>query len=105
MLQRKSIIILLFCLYSTNAYSADKAGFDEICKIYTESVNSSMTKEQLSDYIFDNIKNRVNLADALDAHNAIFNLEPAKRYSIFKQSAEFSLKHSWDCEAMKSLLK
>jgi hypothetical protein len=105
MFNPKFIFILLFCIYSINAYPENEAGFDEICKIYTEALNSSMTKEQLSEYIFDNVKTRVNSIDALEAHAVVFNLDPAKRYSIFKQSAELSLKHNWGCEPIKILMK
>lgn len=106
MFNRKFLLVLLFCFFSTSTHSSvEQTGFDEICKIYTEALNSSMQKEQMSRYIFDNVKNRVNSVDALEAHSAVFNLDPAKRYLIFKQSAELSLKHIWDCEAVKQLMK
>ena len=82
-----------------------KNGFVTICDIYTEAINSSMNKEQLSDYIFSNIKNRISDKDALEAHDVIFQLEPAKRYLIFKESAEYSLKKSWNCESVKKLME
>ena len=102
---KKLVLITFFLTYSICAYAEDTAGFDEICKIYTEAKNSSMPKRQLSDYIFDNIEQRVTSVDALEAHGAVFNLEPARRYSIFKQSAELSLKRDWNCEAVKELMK
>lgn len=95
-------IVLL--LLSLNAVAAENTGFDEICRIYTEAQNSSMAGEQLSTYIFDNIEQRVTLEDARDAHEIVFQLEPAKRYDIFKQSAELVLKHPWDCPAAKNLM-
>jgi len=105
---RKLIQAILICAYSLCAHAAEStnnvSGFDTICQIYTEAVNSSMTKEQLSHYIFNNVESRVKSTDALEAHTAVFNLEPARRYSIFKQSAEYSLKKKWDCEAVKKLM-
>ncbi len=98
--------ILIIIWTCTNiSYAETDAGFDEICRIYTEAVNSSMKNEQLSDYIFKNIQKRVNNKDALDVHDMIFQLAPAERYKIFKQSAEMSLKRNWDCPAVKQLLE
>ncbi len=107
MVYLKFIFIFLLSSYSVYACSVEATGFDEICHIYTEAQNSSLTmsKEKLSDYIFTNIKNRVSLKDALSVYSAGLGLDPEKRYPIFKESAEYSLKHSWDCPAMKALLK
>lgn len=105
MFYQKIIILLLFCTYSTFACATSDTGFDEICRIYAEANNSGMTKEQLSNYIFDNVNERVNVKDAIQAHDAVFNLAPAERYSIFKQSAELSLKREWGCQAIKKLMK
>jgi len=60
-----------------------------------------MNIENMSNYIFSNIKQRVKSKDALDAHEAVLQLDAHQRYKIFKQSAEFSLKHKWNCTAMK----
>lgn len=106
---KKLIFIVFLSVFSLYAL-ADKSpvsstGFDIICQIYTEAKNSSMTKEQLSDYIFSNVDKRVKSKDALEAHSAVFNLEPAKRYPIFKASAEYSLKQKWGCPAIKVLMQ
>ncbi len=105
MLKRKPYLTLFIIMFPISAYSADIAGFNEICNIYTEAQNSSMSREQISDYIQNNIQARVQSVDALDAHGAVFQLEPANRYSIFKKSAEISLKHSWYCDAVKNFMK
>ena len=106
MLFRNNIMVLLLGLNSFSAFAIDNnSGFDLICQIYTEAKNSSMTKEQINNYIFDNVENRVKTIDAIEAHTAVFNLEPKKRYPIFKESAEYSLKKKWDCNAVKLLMK
>lgn len=97
------LIILLYLL--ANISFASDNGFDEICRIYTEAQNSNMNKTQLSNYIWDNIQHRVKNNDALKAHEAVFQLDPTKRYPIFKKSAEISLKKKWNCAAVKELLK
>lgn len=103
MLKHQFITIIFIWTCSIVAFASDQ-GFDEICRIYTEAQNSSMQKEQLSSYIFDNVKKRVNNKDALDAHDVVFLADPKERYSLFKQSAELSLKRSWDCPAVKALM-
>lgn len=104
---KKTILIVLLSMYSIFACSSDVAGFGEICKIYTEAKNSSMamSKKELSHYIFENIKNRVSSKDALSVHDAVFGLAPSKRYALVKEAAEYYLKHTWDCKAMKEILK
>jgi len=105
MIIRKITLTIILSIISISAFSVDETGFDEICKIYTEAKNSSLSKSQLNDYIFKNIKNRVASKDALEAHSAVFNLGVDKRFSIFKQSAEYSLKHKWECAAVEELMK
>ena len=105
MLILQLLLCLIFCAYAITACAVDSAGFDEICTIYTEAKNSSMPKEQLSRYIFDNVATRVSDIDALDAHGSVYQLDPAERYSIFKQGAEMSLKRSWDCAPVKEIME
>lgn len=104
MITRQTILALIFTIILIPAISVAETSFDEICKIYTEAKNSSMTKAELSTYIFENIKNRVKLKDALEAHEAVFNLGADKRFIIFKKSAEYSLKRKWECAAVKELM-
>jgi len=98
-------IIVISVFLSINVLAAEKAGFDEVCQIYTEALNSNMIGEQLSEYVFSNVKSRVKVKDALDAHASVFFGDPSERYSLFKKGAEMSLKHSWDCPAMEKLMK
>jgi len=67
--------------------------------------NSSMTKLQLSDYVNNNINERVSDKDAVTTHSIIFQVSPDERYKIFKESAEYSLKRKWECAAIKELMK
>jgi len=105
MIIRKITLAIIFSIISISAFSANETGFDEICNIYTEAKNSSLSKSQLSDYIFENIKNRITSKDALEAHEAVFNLSVDKRFSVFKQSAEYSLKQKWECTAVEELMR
>jgi len=101
----KEILYFIVASYISIAHSSQDFGFDEICNIYIEAQNTNMPKEQLSEYIFDNVKKRVNSPEALEAHGSVFHLTPAKRYSIFKKAAEITLKHAWDCPAIEALMK
>ena len=80
MIIRKFTLTILFSILFITTGSASETGFDEICKIYTEANNSSMKKEDLNSYIFDNVKNRATSKDALEAHSAVFNLALDKRF-------------------------
>jgi len=98
------LVVSLLVIQATNAEDTNEAGFDEICKIYTAALNTNMNIEQLSDYIFSNVNERVKSKDALESHEAVMQLDSSQRYKIFKQSAELSLKHNWDCEAMNNIM-
>ena len=101
-----ALLVLPVLLTSSGVvFSADETGFDEICRIYTEAKNSSMSIEELSEYIFDNVKKRVSSTDALQAHDAVFQADPAVRYKLFKESAEYSLKREWDCAVIREVMK
>lgn len=105
MITRQTTLALIFTIILIPAISVAETSFDEICKIYTEAKNSSMTKKDLNNYIFENVKNRVNSKDALEAHSAVFNLGIDKRFKIFKESAEYSLKRKWECAAVEEFMK
>lgn len=103
--RKKLILIILSFLFSIGSIQAQESGFDEVCRIYTEAKNSSLTKQQLSDYLNDNVTSRVSDKDALELHDVIRQVTPSERYKIFKESVEMSLKRKWDCAAMKTLMK
>ena len=103
--RNKSILIVIIFLFSMGFIQAQETSFDEICRIYTEAKNSSLTKQQLSDYLNDNVSKRVSEEDALTLHSIIPQVSPSERYKIFKESVEMSLKRKWDCAAMKALMK
>ncbi len=102
---KKPIVILLFILFQLGNLHAEGLGFDEICQIYTEAKNSSMQKEQLNDYINNNIAKRISDKDAITTHSIIYQVASPERYKIFKESAEYSLKREWGCASMKTLMK
>jgi len=103
--RKKSIIVIICVLFTTGIIQAKEQGFNEICRIYTEAKNNSMTKEQLGDYINNNVATRVSDKDAITTHSIIPQVSPSDRYQIFKESAEISLKRKWDCTSMKALMK
>ncbi len=103
------LAIILFSTYSIyshseSSYSESEPGFDEICRVYTEAYNSNMSINVLSEYIFDNVKKRVSFDEALEAHEVVMHADAKSRYALFKGSAEYTLKRSWDCKAMKTIM-
>ena len=103
--RKKSVFIIFFSLFLIGTIYTQESGFDEICRIYTEAKNSSLTKQQLADYLNDNVAQRVRDKDALDLHDVIPQVTPSKRYNIFKKSVEMALKSKWNCAAIKVLMK
>ena len=101
----RTLTILLFITFYTGYAYADELGFDEICNIYTEVLNSSMSEKDSNHYVSNNVSKRINNKDAITTHSIIYQVEASKRYEIFKESAEDSLKQNWDCSAMKKLMK
>jgi len=104
-LHLKMSVFFLLSTYTVLACSEQPNGFDEICSIYTEAQNSRMSVEDTYNYIFENIKNRVSFREALSVYDAGLAIDPGKRYPVFKESAEYVLKHEWNCPAMKAFLK
>ena len=103
---RKMLLLAVILLFSHAIYAEDnnEAGFTEICKIYTTALSGNMNIDQLSGYIFSNVEHHVKSKDALDAHEAVMQLDASQRYKIFKQAAQLSLNHSWNCPAMKKVM-
>jgi hypothetical protein len=98
------LAVILFFSHAVYAQNGNEAGFNEICEVYTAALNSHMNIEKMSDYIFSSIAQRVKSKDALNAHEAVMQLDASQRYKIFRQSAELSLKHNWNCPAMKEVM-
>ena len=103
--RNKSILTAIIFLFSIGLIQAQTSGFDEVCQIYNEAQNSSLTKQQLSDYLNDNVSKRVKDKDAVTLHSIIPQVSPSERYKAFKESVELFLKRKWDCAAMKELMK
>lgn len=102
---RNLVLVLIFSISSFGISQASELGFDEVCKIYTEALNSNMSTTDSNQYIFDNVKTRVSDKDAATAHSVIYQAEPAQRYGLFKEAAEHYLNKDWSCSAMKTLMK
>ena len=81
-------------------------GFDSACLIFQKAATKNLTPQELGNYIadeFDKMKVQMASEDVKEVYHALFNVEPTKRYGLFKESAEITLNRSWDCEAMKDL--
>ena len=98
-------LILSVLLISAPALFKPKAGFDEMCDIFTEATRRNISGQLLSEYIDNNVKKRINSIDAITVYSIILQVEPKERYALFKQSAEYSLKREWDCPAIEQLLQ
>ena len=91
----------------SNEYSSVDNGFDKICLIYTDVFNNLALKDKSTqskhNAINDLIKKNVFDIDAISAFTSVAQANPEDKYSLFKQSAEYSLKREWDCTLIKEL--
>lgn len=83
-------------------------GFDTTCLIFENAATESMSPEELGNYIageLEGMGDQPALKDVKEVYHALFNVDPAERYSLFKESAESTLKRNWNCEAMRKLYR
>lgn len=106
MIFRMIFITAALFLASANTRFAENndRDYDVICHIYTEAYNTNMPISTLSQYILNNINERVHSKDAKEAHEAVMHALAESRYSLFKSSAEHTLKHTWDCKSMELIM-
>ena len=104
MAMRRISFGFIFYLCTISICHAQQNDFDKICKIYSTVLSQHLDAQAASQYINNNIKSTIHHKDALDAHSNIYLAPQQKRYSIFKEIAEHTLKGNWDCAAMKQLL-
>jgi len=43
------------------------------------------------------------LKDVKKLYKALFEVDPAMRYAVFKEAAEYKLKRKWDCDGIKAV--
>jgi hypothetical protein len=99
-----SLIFLVSCV--TTHTPTVSNGFDAACKIFEEAGTKKLSPIELGSYIGSRLEDMSDLPgieEVKSVYHALFNVDPAKRYLLFKESAEISLKHDWDCVAMKAI--
>ena len=67
-----------------------------------------MSPEELGQFIADRLNNMPNQKakiEVIEVYHALFNVDPAVRYQLFKESAEMTLGREWDCPAVKALYR
>ncbi len=106
--QKTAILILSFFLFScgTEYTKPPENGFDAACRIFETAETKNLDPEALGVYLSDRLNNMPDLQAVDDVrviYHALFNADPAKRYEIFKESAEMTLNRNWDCAAMKRI--
>ena len=107
----KNYCILVFVFFGlslpacSGKYEAADNGFDKICLIYSDVLNNPIhTDKPIIEkliLIYETVEAHVRDVDAITAYNAVASADPEKKYDLFKQAAEYSLKREWDCEIIK----
>jgi len=96
-----------FLLACSDKYDSADNGFDKICLIYSDVMNNPAHTnrpniEKLV-LISETVEAHVRDVDAIAAYTAVASADPEKKYDLFKQAAEYSLKREWDCKTIQEL--
>jgi hypothetical protein len=97
-------IFLVSCI-ATHTQTVSN-GFDAACNIFEEAGTKNLSPIELGAFIGSRLEDMSDLPgkeEVKSVYHSLFNVDPSKRYMLFKESAEISLKHDWDCAAMKEI--
>lgn len=94
-------ILALVIPHSMTAYSSAMEDFDALCNLIDETLEMSLSAEKKITYVNDNLQQRINSKDVKEAFISLQYLDPAERYSVFKQAAEATIDKQWECAPMK----
>ena len=102
-----SLFLSVLLLACSDKYDSADNGFDKICLIYSDVMNDSAhTDKPIFEklvLISETVEAHVRDVDAIAAYTAVASADPVKKYDLFKQAAEYSLKREWDCKAIQEL--
>lgn len=105
-MSRMLVALVLFLLAGSPALADDLgADFKRLCGLVEEAQTLGDEPEVRAKYVWDNLRHRVESEEVVDAYEAIFQVDPSKRYRVFKQAAEANMADSWECPAFKVLVE
>lgn len=102
-------IFIIFLSATTGSYASDKQdtnGFDTACNIFKEASQKNLSPVDLGQYIEERLKSMPEQnakQDVIELYDVLFQAEPSRRYSLFRESAEHILKRKWHCESIKQI--
>ena len=102
----RSVVFFMVILLVSCATEKPVNGFDSACLIFKEATTKNLNPEELGIYIAEELEKlggQFASKEVNEVFHALFNVAPEERYGLFKQSAEYTLKRDWDCDAIKSL--
>jgi len=103
----KKILIFLFLICTTfNTFAeAEKESYDAMCLLVQDSLAQNLEPTARLTYINKHFDARVGADDIKEAFDLIFQVEPNKRYLVFKHAVENSLGQPWDCTALSDFFE
>lgn len=99
----KILAVFPFFLLGTGPVLAEDLGadFKDACGVFEEALSLNDEPEVMAKYVRDNLPYRVKSDEVIEAYEALFLVDPHKRYKLFKEIAESNMGESWDCPAFK----
>ena len=97
--------IVTATLFTQAAYADDvqrTTSFDDFCALITQSMKLDLDAQQRHEYILEHLDRVVDNKDIKDAYSVIFQIDPQRRYLVFKNVAESELGVSWSCIGLKN---
>ncbi|MFK5948134.1 MAG: hypothetical protein QM500_05120 [Methylococcales bacterium] len=78
--------------------------YDALCLLVKEAMVLKMEPNGRQTYIRNHLNSRVNSKDVKEAFELVIQVNPEKRYQVFKNAVESELNKNWDCPALEAYL-
>lgn len=108
MLKLRFILLVFVALVSGGCLAPQHqpvTRFDTLCDIAEEALVQSNEIDLRVEYIYDNIQSRIKSDDVLESMEMIWQVDPKKRYLVYKGAVENDLGRSWECHALSRLFE
>lgn len=97
-------LFVFFILMSQNSLASnigDNRVYSSFCELVSEAMAQGSDAKSRHEYIVKYFDEKVGSNDLKDAYDAVYQIAPDKRYSVFKISIEEDIEGKWECSSLK----